>query len=1149
MSKHPLQENLYTYDFELFLLGAPQIFQRGKSLTSHLSRRAQALLFFLVIENKTYSRTYLASLFWPDLPDVQAKKNLRNILPELRKVFGNYLRIDATSVSFQLQDTVWCDLFSLQKLLNEVESDAALSQIEALLTLYRGELLTGFFVSSAPFFEEWLTIERQRAAEFVRTKLYSLAQRLFATQHVDIGIRVTRRLLECDPWNEEIHRLLMRFLAQCGQKNAALLHFEQLQKLLMTEFGASPDAETQLLLESIRKGEPQPAGEIRSSHSFPIKKNADKPAPQAQERKHNLPGQLTSFVGRLQEVEELCRLLLDSNRRLITVSGMGGIGKTRLVLAVAHLWIEDAVPCLGNAEYQGHADAGNLLAGVSSSVDSARFQDGIYFVALAGVLADGNLVENLAIAITDSLQLPRNSQLDPTSELLSELRNKDMLLILDNFEHLVSGVDFLLEILRHAPNLTILVTSRTILDVQAEHIYWLTGLALPPLNPDPHLIPREATSYAAVELFLERLQRRVTALSLSPEELTCILHVCHFVEGMPLAIELAAAMTRFHTCQEIWEKLSQGAIVLASNYRDIPSRHRSLDAVFDYSWQMLTQAQRHLLSICALFPKTFAAHAAATIAAVPSEQLYLLADASLLKLLDGRRFEMHPLVQRYALEKLQAQPEMLASAQQRFAHYYANLIESDGHELLRSTAKFQLLQRELINVHRSWHFAVQHRCLDELKKMGEGVMLCCLFQGPLHEGLQLLHLGIEAVCDDEPEALDAQSFNLYGSLLTGQLFLLVFQSEDAKFAELLHKTLPVVERMNERRLLSLVHFAMAWDAYSHSDLEAHHRHHEIGMQHAQACGYHCMVAVHLAHLALGVALQGRISQALDLLHQGFQILHTYGYELLNGYLLSELSFVYMLAGELTLAFDTTEQAFQANQAINSTLNASWMFERMALFSESAGNYPQALIWAERAVSQNILIQNLESLSCALLVRGRARLVLGDIPAAQADFSQALEISARKKLSMPTIQAHIELGNLLSYRNDWRAAEEEYRAALLLLAGNLIYTAAVEGGLAKALLEQGQLNEAFSHADSAASVLLTHPLLTQYDVVGTLLRTFNVLCTAQDARHRPLLQRGLEYLLDRSEKITEEEMRRAFLENIPAHKFLLELAKEHRIGVS
>ena len=164
MSKHPLQENLYTYDFELFLLGAPQIFQRGKSLTSHLSRRAQALLFFLVIENKTYSRTYLASLFWPNSPDVQAKKNLRNILPELRKVFGNYLRIDATSVSFQLQDTVWCDLFSLQKLLNEVESDAALSQIEALLTLYRGELLTGFFVSSAPFFEEWITIERQRTS-------------------------------------------------------------------------------------------------------------------------------------------------------------------------------------------------------------------------------------------------------------------------------------------------------------------------------------------------------------------------------------------------------------------------------------------------------------------------------------------------------------------------------------------------------------------------------------------------------------------------------------------------------------------------------------------------------------------------------------------------------------------------------------------------------------------------------------------------------------------------------------------------------------------------------------------------------------------------------------------------------------------------
>ena len=283
----------------------------------------------------------------------------------------------------------------------------------------------------------------------------------------------------------------------------------------------------------------------------------------------DLPAQPTPFIGRVDELIEIARILADPACRLLTLLGPGGVGKTRLALEVA----------------AAQADA---------------FTDGVIFVPLASVGAPNQIVS----AMGDALAFSFTGQADAVEQLLRYLHERHLLLVLDNFEHLLEAVDLVHDILQRAPQVSLLVTSRERLNLQTEWLFDVSGLSYPSFDRRDLVTSQNMTTltaYTAVQLFVQRATQVQPRFPLTEANLTTIARICQQVEGMPLAIELAAAGTRLLSIGEIEQQIRSNLDVLATSLRDVPARHRSLRAVFDQSWNLLDPPERTLLSRLAVF--------------------------------------------------------------------------------------------------------------------------------------------------------------------------------------------------------------------------------------------------------------------------------------------------------------------------------------------------------------------------------------------------------------------------------------------------------------------------------------------------------------------------------------------------------------------
>lgn len=437
----------------------------------------------------------------------------------------------------------------------------------------------------------------------------------------------------------------------------------------------------------------------------------------------NLPIQATPFIGRTQELTEILGLLDDPACRLLTLLGAGGIGKTRLSIEAA-------------TQRQG------------------VFRDGAYFVPLAPLTKP----EMMVSALAETLKYNFCCDDRPQIELLDYLREKQLLLILDNFEHVLDGATLVADILQTAPNIKIIVTTREALDLQEEWVWTVGGMRIPTSLDDPNF-----ENASAVRLFMQSARRARPDFAIGPNK-PAVLRICQVVEGMPLALELSAAWLRMLTCEQIVAEIERNLDFLTSPSRNITDRHRSLRAVFEYSWGLLKPDEQEALSKLAVFADSFRPEGAEAIADVRLPQLMSLFNKSLLRAESGGRYDMHTLVHQYATEKLKAIPGAEETVHIRHCAYYGNLMQEIEHTLLYVDQKAALEQidAELRNIQAAWRCAVEDRNAVTLGKMLTPHYIFHRVRGWAQEGFNTV--------DEAIQRFDTPERSTQDTIVLGRLF-------------------------------------------------------------------------------------------------------------------------------------------------------------------------------------------------------------------------------------------------------------------------------------------------------------------------------------------------------------------------------------------
>jgi predicted ATPase/DNA-binding CsgD family transcriptional regulator len=395
-----------------------------------------------------------------------------------------------------------------------------------------------------------------------------------------------------------------------------------------------------------------------------------------------VPIYTTTFVGRHAELNEISRLLIESSCRLLTLVGLGGVGKTRLALEIAQ-----------NVE--------------------TTFPDGVYFVPLQPLQTPLQIV----YAILHALNLETDR--DPQAHLLKYLLDRQMLLVLDNFEHLMDGIDLIGDILTSTTNMKIMVTSREALQLQGEWLRQIYGLDYP--NDRENALNCD---YSAVQLFAERAQQLRVDIDFDAQHIH-IMNICQLVEGLPLALELAAGWVRVLSCEEIAEEIRKGCGILAARSKDSLERHRSIQVVFDHSLALLTGEEQIALMGFAVFRGGCTREAAEQIIGADIPILARLVEKSLLRHdPHGGRYEMQELLRQYVQDILEDSGEEMR-IRDLHSQYYATLCQT-GLQAVSGTERGQFLkmvETELDNVRVSWAWALECEDYEVIDKLIDTLML------------------------------------------------------------------------------------------------------------------------------------------------------------------------------------------------------------------------------------------------------------------------------------------------------------------------------------------------------------------------------------------------------------------------------------------
>ncbi|MCB8984637.1 MAG: tetratricopeptide repeat protein [Ardenticatenaceae bacterium] len=978
-------------DLRLYFLGVPRVEQNGQPAATD-RRKAVALLAYLAVTAVPHSRESLAARFWPEADQSRALAYLRRTLWEINQMIGEeWLDSDRDQAALLPQPGVWLDVTAFQTAAARGEQ----ADLAAAVALYQGDFMAGFTLRDAPEFDAWQYAQAEQLRRQCGDALQRLAEMAAAEAQWETAVSHARRWLVMDPLNEAAHRLLMRLFAQMGQRAEALRQYDICVQTLDEELGLEPEPETEALLAQIKAGQLSPP-----PSPVPAAVGAET-AVSPQPARHNLPAQPTPFVGRQDELAEIGRLFADPDCRLLTLIGPGGSGKTRLALQLAKRYVN------GEREV---------------------FPDGVYFVPLAPLTAP----DFILAALTSALRLNFFAESEiPRQQLLDILRHQSLLLVLDNFEHLLSGegVHLPADILAAAPGVKILATSRLRLNVRGEHVYQVAGMKTP-----PEQAAANAADYSAVKLFVQSAQRISPDFALTPDNQTAVARICQLVNGLPLGIELAAGWLALLTPDEIAAEIAASLDFLETTQHDVPERQRSLRAVFDYSWRLLTPPEQQIFAACSVFYGSFSRQAAQAVTGASLRDLMGLVTKSLLWRGEDGRFQIHELLRQYAHEQLTAVPETLQAVSNRHSDFFIQFLLAQGEAMKGPQQKetFDLVELEEDNIRAAWLWALAQGDYARVNASLDGLLNFYSARALLSDFHALLSVGVErvetAVAANDP---DPEAWRTLFNLLVLSSWSLNYELTNQKPRALCQRALALLPKIEESVQATLPYAYLALIRAWHLDMDAGLAMFSRCLALLRAKGDAWETAVALNIYGGSLIDLTRWDEARQYLGESINLSRQIGNQMLLAQNLQTMGYLEAIRRNYDEAFRLLEECQRIYLALNVPRGAASVLYNMGDTSISAGQYRQSIQQYQAAAELYKTVGEQKMVASMYSWQSIAASRLGDFDLARTMRQKSLEGFRSIQDAGGLAWTYWESGELQRVQGDMDAARAAYEASFAI----------------------------------------------------------------------------------------------------------------------